>query len=359
VSPLPNTLTAQREAPPAELLLGRPEFAGDLDEAARWTTGKRVLLTGAAGSVGAPLSRLLVDAQPRSLVLLDHHEYSLFTLERSLRPAPPSVTYELADIRDARRLQRVIEQHRPEIVIHLAAAKHVAYGERFPDGAVETNLLATARLLELAREAGVSRFVYPSSDKSVAPPSLYGATKRLCEALVQSTSVGAVVRYVNIIGTRGSVIEIFTSQLRADRPLSVTDERMTRYWISMNEALWSLLVAGQRGRPGEVLMPDCGAPVPLLDTARRLSGWYRPELSPYPIQWTGMAPGERLHEVLLSRNESLMDGPAAGVHVVATQRDAARLSKVPAYVDELRTLVEANQGAELKQRALELAEALQ
>jgi FlaA1/EpsC-like NDP-sugar epimerase len=346
--------------PPAELLLGRAEFAGDLGAAAEWVAGRRVLVTGAAGSVGTPLSNLLAGAHPARLVLLDHHEYSLFALERALGAS--SATYELADIGDSRRMARIFEEHRPEIVFHLAAAKHVPYGERFPEGAVASNVLATADLLRLARETTVERFVYPSSDKSVDPPALYGATKRLAEALVQTYAgdrAWSIVRYVNIIGTRGSVIEVFANQILADRPLSVTDERMTRYWISMDEALWSLLHTARRAQSGSVLMPDCGEPVPLMETARRLAGWYRPESVPYPIANSGIRPGERLHEVLLSHNETFAEGPAAGLRLVQTRRPVSCLDGLGDAVDALREMVARGQRDELKQRCLALAERLQ
>jgi FlaA1/EpsC-like NDP-sugar epimerase len=346
--------------PPAELLLGRPEFAGDLEEAARFVRGKRVLVTGAGGSIGSPLSRLLLQAGPSELTLLDHHEYSLFTLERSLGAATHT-SFELLDVRDSGRLERLFEQRRPEIVLHLAAAKHVPYGERFPEGAVATNVLATAEMLRIAQRSDVEHFVYPSSDKSVDPPSLYGATKRLVEALVQAQAgrrAWSVVRYVNIIGTHGSVIEVFSNQVRQDRPLSVTDERMTRYWISMNEALWCLLMTAQRADPGQVLMPSCGEPVPIIETARTLASWYRPTAQPYPIHIMGSRPGERLHEVLLSGNEILGEEPADGLRVVA-RRSPAPTSQATAALGEIGDLVAQGQRDELKRRCLALAEALQ
>jgi FlaA1/EpsC-like NDP-sugar epimerase len=355
------------EQPPAELLLGRAEFAGDLAQAAEFVRGRRVLVTGAGGSIGTPLSSLLAAAEPSRLILVDHHEYSLFSLERSLTPPQrPGVSFELLDVRDRTRLARLFELHRPEIVLHLAAAKHVPYGERFPEGAVATNVLATADLLDLATATQVERFVYPSSDKSVDPPALYGATKRLVEALVQKratapqeTRAWSIIRYVNIVGTRGSVIELFANQILADRPLSVTDERMTRYWISMAEATWSILLAAQCGQPGQVLMPACGEPLPILETARRLAAWYRPARVPYPIACMGIRPGERLHEVLLSSNEAFADGPVPGLKTVTTRRPASRLDSMPQAITELRQLVEQGERDELKRRCLELAEALQ
>jgi FlaA1/EpsC-like NDP-sugar epimerase len=349
--------------PPAELLLGRAEFALDMPELCEFVGERRVLLTGAAGSVGTPLAELLAAANPASLTLLDHHEHSLFSLERMLGPARPGLSYELADVRDQSRVRRIFTQHAPDLVIHLAAAKHVPYGERFPEGAVAANVLATQFLLELADEFGVRTFVYPSSDKSVQPPSVYGATKRLAEALVQAAARPdrrwAVVRYVNIIGTRGSVIETFSQQVLANRPLSVTDERMTRYWMSMREAVWSALTAARCADSGGIVMPACGEPVPILETARRLAGWYRPERVPYPIECTGIRPGERLHELLLSPNESFADGPAPGLRSVRTVRDRAELARVPDAIQELRRLVEAGEREQLARACLTAAEALQ
>jgi FlaA1/EpsC-like NDP-sugar epimerase len=350
-------------APPAELLNGRPEFAGDLAAAVAFVRGRRVLLSGAAGSVGSPLARALLGAEPANLVLLDHHEHSLFSLERSLGAQRAGLSYELADVRDASRLERIFHQHSPEIVFHFAAAKHVPYGERFPEGAVVANVLATQALLQLCDTLGVETFLYPSSDKSVQPPSVYGATKRLAEGLVQAAAGNrhwAIVRYVNIVGTRGSVVETFTQQVQSDRPLSVTDERMTRYWISMDEAVWSACVTAHCAAPGEVVMPACGEPVTIVETARRLAGWYRPERVPYPIVCTGIRPGERLHEVLLSPNESFApDTPVPGLRAVRTTRDAARLADVPRLVDELRRLVDEGDRPGLAKGCLEAAESLQ
>jgi FlaA1/EpsC-like NDP-sugar epimerase len=299
-APRTGPAPGRHDAPPAELLLGRSEFTGELERATDWITGRRVLVTGAAGSVGARLAALLAPAKPAQLVLLDHHEYSLFSLERSLAAAHPTgVSYELADVRDTARLARLFDQQRPEVVFHLAAAKHVPYGERFPEGAVATNVLATRDLLRLAQHAGVERFVYPSSDKSVNPPALYGATKRLAEALLQTHAgerAWSIIRYVNIIGTRGSVIEVFANQVLANRPLSVTDERMTRYWISMDEALWSALVTARCARPGAVHWTglDLGGPTRSSQNRRaRSASW------PGPVQgnWPACSRGWRGHTV--------------------------------------------------------------
>ncbi|HEX8968149.1 MAG TPA: polysaccharide biosynthesis protein, partial [Chloroflexota bacterium] len=192
---------------------------------------------------------------------------------------------------------------------------------------------------------------------------VYGATKRIAEALVQSRAGQrrwAVVRYVNIIGTRGSVIETFTQQVLANRPLSVTDERMSRYWISMDEAIWCVLMTARCAEPAEVTMPACGEPLPIIETARRLAGWYRPEQVPYPIACTGMRPGERLHEILLSPNESLAPtSSAVGVRSLRTTRARNVVARVDDMVESLRPLVERGQREELARACLVAAEALQ
>jgi O-antigen biosynthesis protein WbqV len=326
-----------------------------------------VLVTGAAGSVGWPLAETLAAAGPAHLTLIDHHEHSLFSLERALGPAGPTRSYELADIRDRTRLARLFSTQQPEIVFHLAAAKHVPYGERFPEGAVATNVLALDDLLVCAARSGTGTLIYPSSDKSVQPPSVYGATKRLAEALIQSAPRQdhvqqrrwAIVRYVNIIGTRGSVIETFTQQLLADQPLSVTDERMTRYWISMAEAVWCLLSAATSAHDGTIVMPACGEPVPVIETARRLAGWYRPEQVPYPINCTGIRPGERLHEVLLSPLEAAADGPRPGLLSVRSRRAPACLDEMPAVLADLRARVEAGDRMGVADVCRRAADALQ
>ena len=355
-------MTSAPGAPPADLLLGRAEFSGDLRQAAEVVRGRRVLVTGAAGSVGWPLVHALLEASPGALVLLDHHEHSLFSLERAVGRAHPKAAFELADVRDTPRLTRVFAQHRPEVVVHLAAAKHVPYGERFPEGAVAANVLATRTLLDLADAGDTEIFVYPSSDKSVQPPSVYGATKRLAEALVQSRARDrrwVVARYVNIIGTRGSVIETFTQQILADGPLTVTDERMTRYWISMDEAIWCALMSAQCAAAGEVVMPACGEPLPIVETARRLAGWYRPDRMPYPIACTGIRPGERLHEVLLSRNEVFADGPARGLRSVRSTRAPTALAHLDDVLEQLERAANDGDRQMLARLCLDAADALQ
>ena len=248
-------------------------------------------------------------------------------------------------------------------MVHLAAAKHVPYGERFPEGAVAANVLATDALLELCAVVGVKNFVYPSSDKSVAPPSVYGATKRLAEGLVQAQALDrrwAIVRYVNIIGTRGSVVETFTQQVQDDRSLSVTDERMTRYWISMDEAVWCCPATGACASPGEIVMPACGEP---CRCSRRRAAWPAGIVpSACPIRSRALAFGRAngCTRCCSRRTSHLPKGrrrACAPCARLAHHGDGCPSCR--AIVDELRRGVEVGDRDGLRRLCLAAAEALQ
>lgn len=351
-------------------LIGRDELPLDWSAARRALGGKRILVTGAGGSVGSRLAETLLSLEPARLSLLDHHDHALFALRRRLDEwshddtGGPRWNLVLADIRDGSRMARVLDDLRPEVVFHLAAYKHVPFGEEFPEETFATNVLATERLLTLSAERGVERFVYPSSDKAVNPPSLYGATKRLSETLVGRFArvygrQFVVVRYVNILGTAGSAIETFAAQAAAGQPLTITDDRMTRYWISMPEATWLVAQAAAIGAPGSVLMLDVTDEVPTVEVARRVEKLVAPERTALPVRITGLRPGERLREELLSGNETFGPGPDPGLLEVVHCRRAANLDAIDVYLDTLRALAESADGAGLKAAAMEAARALQ
>src|SRR3954471_10415798 len=274
-------------------LLGRPEAAVDCAGAAAAIGGRRVLVTGAGGSVGVPLVERLLALDPAELILLDSHEDSLFRLQRKLvthtqertvagvpsspaTPAAPLVPQlVLADVRNRDKLTKLFRRWEPEIVFHLAAYKHVHFGEAQPDEPISVNVLATHALVETAVAHRVQAFVYTSSDKAVNPPSIYGATKRLAELVVrwgarQASGRFVVVRFVNVLGTRGSVIETFLEQLAAGQPLTITDPAMTRYWMSQREAVDLVLAAAASGPSGASLLLDSGAPISVLEMVERL-----------------------------------------------------------------------------------------
>ena len=338
----------------------------ELDTARRVLSGQRLLVTGAGGSVGTKLARLLLDLDPAHLTLLDHHDHALVALGRRLDALAPGGPWalELADLRNRARLAQILGEARPDVVFHLAAYKHVPLGEKFPQDAFAVNVLATASLLEMAGERGVDRFVYPSSDKAVHPPSLYGATKRLAEVLVRQAARDhgrryVVARYVNILGTHGSVIETFAEQLATEQPLTVTDASMTRYWISMSEALWLLVQSAALGAPGSVLMLDAREEIPVITVARRVEALLAPNGGERPLRFTGPRPGERLREELLSEYEAFAPGPCSGLLEVTNRRADEHLAELPGHLARLLPLADAGDGPGLKAAAMQAAHALQ
>ncbi len=350
----------------AEALLGRPELPIDLNAAHHELAGRRILVTGAGGSVGTALAALLLSLGPAELVLLDHHDHALFSLQRRLEAVAAGGSWRLAlaDVRDDTALARLLDDARPEVVFHLAAYKHVSLGEKFPTETFKVNVLATARLLELAAERGVERLVYPSSDKAVNPPSLYGATKRISEVLVQRAArrKGArylVSRYVNIVGTRGSVIETFAEQIAAGQPLTVTDPSMARYWITMPEATWLIVQAAAVGAPESVLMLDACEELLTVEVARRLKAVLAPATGEPAYRFTGARPGERLHEVLLSANESFSPGPCPGILEISHASRAEQLTALPELLADLTALVDRADPTQFKSAVMEAAQALQ
>jgi FlaA1/EpsC-like NDP-sugar epimerase len=351
-------------------LLGRPEMLLDWTAAQRELAGSRILVTGAGGSVGARLAETLLDLGPAHLTLLDHHDHALFNLRRRLdtltreRPDLPAWSLALADIRDRPRMQRLLRETRPTVVFHMAAYKHVPFGEEFPDETFGVNVLATDQLLALAAEHGVERLVYPSSDKAVHPPSLYGATKRLSETLVGKVAhdVGrrfVAIRYINILGTHGSAIETFAAQVAAGEALTITDPAMTRYWASMPEAVWLAVQAAAVGEPGSTLMLDITDEVPIVTIARRVEQLVAPGKHELPIRVTGLRPGERLREDLLSEHESFKPGPCAGLLEVVNQRRAANLDAVGDFLAHVRELAASGDNDALKSAVMTAARALQ
>ncbi len=292
-----------------EDLLGREVVTLDHDTLRRGLRGRRVLITGAAGSIGREMVRQVAAYDPHELILLDRNENNMFYLEAELRAKHPVVSVRpiVADVLDRSRLESIFQEFRPEILFHAAAYKHVPLMEHNPVEAIKNNVLATWRLAEIAVAHGVQRFIYISTDKAVRPTSVMGATKRLGERLVKSLGDGATrfmaVRFGNVLGSDGSVIPTFRKQIASGGPVTVTHPEATRYFMTIPEAVQLVLIAGVTGEGGETFLLQMGQPVRVLDLARNLiemSG-----LSPdrdIEIVFTGLRPGEKLHEEL--RNES-------------------------------------------------------
>ena len=290
-----------------EDLLGRRQVHTDVEAVADYLTGKRVLVTGAGGSIGAELCRQITRFEPAELIMLDRNEAGLHAVQLSLegRALLDSDNLVLASIRDREVLHRLFSDRRPEVVFHAAALKHLPLLERYPGEAVKTNVLGTLAVLEAALGAGVERFVNISTDKAADPVSILGYTKRISERLTAHFACDTgrpylSVRFGNVLASSGSVLETFRAQLEAGAPLTVTDPDVTRYFMTVEEAVELVIQAGAIGRPGEVLVLDMGDPVRIADVAERLAS-QRPDAP--PIVYTGLRPGEKLTEALLAEDE--------------------------------------------------------
>ena len=289
-----------------EDLLGRSQVETDLAAVRQLLRGKRVLITGAGGSIGSEIARQVRDFEPATLTLLDNDETHLHDLLVTLGATPASV---LADVRDRERIVEVFRRHAPEVVFHAAAHKHVPILEEYPQEALLTNILGTANVVEAAAMIGAERFVLISSDKAVRPTSVMGGSKRMAEQIVRGLSgrgtVLCAVRFGNVLGSRGSVVPTFLRQIAAGGPVTVTDPEMTRYFMSVEEAVQLVLQAAALAGGGEVFTLEMGEPVNILELAHRLirlSG--RVPGRDIAVEVVGIRPGEKRHEELVDDDEA-------------------------------------------------------
>jgi FlaA1/EpsC-like NDP-sugar epimerase len=288
-------------------LLGRRQIELDLDSIAGYLTGRRVLVTGAGGSIGSELCRQIAPYGPSELIMLDRDESALHAIQLSItgRALLDGDDLVLADIRDLDHMTRIFTERRPEVVFHAAALKHLTLLERFPGEAVKSNVWGTLTVLEAAKAAGVNQFVNISTDKAADPTSVLGWSKRIAERLTahvakETSGTYLSVRFGNVLGSRGSVLTAFTAQVAAGGPITVTHPEVTRFFMTVQEAVQLVIQAGAVGRDGEVLVLDMGEPVLIDDVARRMAAD-----SPRPVEivYTGLRPGEKLHEDLLGKGE--------------------------------------------------------
>jgi len=299
-------LTDVRRASIADLL-GRREIDTSLESIAGYLTGKRVLITGAGGSIGSELARQVGRFAPAELILLDRDESALHAVQLSIhgRAMLDGDDTVVADIRDRERTRQVFAQHQPEVVFHAAALKHLSLLERHPTEGIKTNIYGTLTLLETALDAGVERFVNISTDKAVNPISVLGATKRISERLTawasgQGGGTYLSVRFGNVLGSRGSALTTFRSQIATGGPVTVTDRDVTRYFMTIEEAVQLIIQAGGLGRDGEALVLDMGQPVRIDDLVRKLIDEAGGGVD---VVYTGLRPGEKLHEELFGDGE--------------------------------------------------------
>ncbi|RFU67117.1 polysaccharide biosynthesis protein [Peribacillus saganii] len=294
-----------------EDLLGREPVELDIDSISEFLTGKTVLVTGAGGSIGSEICRQIGKFNPSKLVLLGHGENSIYQIDMELRSKYKSefeIIPVIADIQDRYRMFEVMEQHKPDVVYHAAAHKHVPLMEYNPKEAVKNNIFGTKNVAEAADAFGVKNFVLVSSDKAVNPTNIMGATKRVAEMVIQqldkeSSTSFVAVRFGNVLGSRGSVIPLFKKQIQAGGPVTVTHPDMTRYFMTIPEASRLVIQAGALARGGEIFVLDMGEPVKIVDLAKNLitlSGYSIDEIG---INFSGIRPGEKMYEELLNENE--------------------------------------------------------
>ena len=288
-------------------LLGRRPVTTDIEAIAGRFAGQRILVTGAGGSIGSELCRQLHQFRPAELIMLDRDESALHEVQLTLhgRALLDSDETVLADIRDPRRVREVFDRFRPQIVFHAAALKHLPLLERYPGEAVQSNILGTRTVLEAAAACGATSFVNISTDKAADPVSVLGYSKRIAERLTAHMAEAAEgtylsVRFGNVLGSRGSVLRTLSAQVKVGGPLTVTHPEVSRYFMTVHEAVQLVLQAAVVGGSGEVLILDMGEPVRIADIARRLAAQSN---HPVDIVYTGLRPGEKLTEDLLGTDE--------------------------------------------------------
>jgi FlaA1/EpsC-like NDP-sugar epimerase len=306
-----------------EDLLGRDPVRIDLDKVMGYVEGKTVLVTGAGGSIGSELCRQLASHSPKKLILFDIYENGVYDILNEILRHRPQLDVEalIGSVRDYSRLEQIFKTRRPDIVYHAAAHQHVPLMEDSPNEAIKNNVFGTLNTVRAADAAGVKKFVMISTDKAVNPTNVMGATKRMCEMIIQawnkkSNTEYVAVRFGNVLGSNGSVIPLFERQIAEGGPVTVTHPDIIRYFMTIPEAVSLVLQAGAEASGGEIFVLDMGEPVKIDDLARnmiRLSG-LEPDCD-IKIEYTGLRPGEKLYEELLMDEEGLQSTENKLIHI--------------------------------------------
>lgn len=326
-----------------EDLLRRAPARIDFESAAASFEGRRILITGAGGSIGSELARQLCRFKPSSVVLLGRGENSIFEAMQSMPKSEVSLEPVILDVRDGQRFDALIRDVRPDVVFHAAAHKHVTFMERYPEEAAATNILGTGRVLDACVRHAVKRFVLISTDKAVNPSSVMGATKRVAELLVRDAALRAnapyvSVRFGNVLSSRGSVVPVFREQLKSGGPLTVTHPDVTRYFMTIPEAVQLVLQAAVLAVAGDTFVLDMGEPVRIVDLASDLVGLHGMELGKdVQLEFIGLRPGEKLHEELFFANEE--DAPTTHEGIRRVVQPASAPVNLKAATADLEDLV--------------------
>ncbi len=306
-----------------EDLLGRDPIAVDLNQIAGYVSDKTVLVTGGGGSIGSELCRQIANHKPKRLIIVDIYENNAYDIQQELKRKHPELDLVvlIASVRNTNRINRIFEEYKPEIVYHAAAHKHVPLMEDSPNEAIKNNVFGTFKTAMAAAMNGCQKFVMISTDKAVNPTNIMGASKRICEMIVQTFNKHydtefVAVRFGNVLGSNGSVIPLFKKQIMAGGPVTVTDPNIIRYFMTIPEAVSLVMQAGAYAKGGEIFVLDMGEPVRILDLAEnliKLSGYKVGE--DIKIEFTGLRPGEKLYEEMLMDEEGLQDTANRMIHI--------------------------------------------
>ena len=306
-----------------EDLLGRDPIAVDMDQIAGYVAGKVVMVTGGGGSIGSELCRQIAGHKPKRLIIVDIYENNAYDIQQELIRKYPEMDLVvlIASVRNTLRINKIFEEYKPDIVYHAAAHKHVPLMETSPGEAIKNNVFGTWKTAMAAAMNGTKKFVLISTDKAVNPTNVMGASKRICEMIVQTFNKHydtefVAVRFGNVLGSNGSVIPLFKKQIASGGPVTVTDPEIIRYFMTITEAVSLVLQAGAYAKGGEIFVLDMGEPVKILDLAEnliKLSGYKVGE--DIKIEFTGLRPGEKLYEEMLMDEEGLQDTSNKMIHI--------------------------------------------
>ncbi|MBQ2928302.1 MAG: polysaccharide biosynthesis protein [Oscillospiraceae bacterium] len=304
-------------------LLGRDPIRVNLEEIFDYIHGKTVMVTGGGGSIGSELCRQIASARPEQLIIFEIYENNAYDIQMELKRKYPELNLQvlIGSVRNTNRVDYVVGKYKPDLIFHAAAHKHVPLMEDSPNEAIKNNVFGTYKMAKAAAKYGVKRFVLISTDKAVNPTNIMGASKRLCEMVVQmmnreSKTEFVAVRFGNVLGSNGSVIPLFKKQIEAGGPVTVTHPEIIRYFMTIPEAVSLVLQAGYYARGGEIFILDMGEPVKIDTMARnmiRLSG-YEPDVD-IRVEYTGLRPGEKLYEELLMKEEGLQETDNKLIHI--------------------------------------------
>lgn len=343
-------------------LLGRDPVKVDIESIMGYVKDKTVLVTGGGGSIGSELCRQLVSHKPKCLVIFDIYENNAYDIQQELKIKYPdaNVVTLIGSIRNTSRLESVFEQYKPDIVYHAAAHKHVPLMEVSPNEAIKNNVVGTWNVAKMADKYGVKKFVMISTDKAVNPTNVMGATKRICEMIIQSFNEKSktdfvAVRFGNVLGSNGSVIPLFKRQIEAGGPVTVTHPDIIRYFMTIPEAVSLVLQAGAYAKGGEIFILDMGEPIKIDDLAKnliRLSGYTLGV--DMEIKYTGLRPGEKLYEELLMNEEGMQDTDNKLIHIGRP----IEFDKEHFYekLEELKEMAYAEDSADIRKKIMEVVD---